>query len=133
MTKRLKPGAFFDDNEQRAEVDIVELGGTVLVRSMTTAEQDEYEVRLASNRFTDGYRAWMAYHCTINEDGSPFFAREEDGKPVPKERIIHELAQNPWGILMQITDKIAEISAPALDFGALKKNSTVDPAETFSD
>ena len=133
--KRLEPSAFFENNEQRKEIPVPQLRGTVLVRSMSTLEQDEYEVKLALGEFKSGYRAWLAYHCVINDDGSLFFEkRDGDGKVIPKEQVMHELAtKNPWGILGYIADEIAGISASTADLSEVKKSSDPGPGGAFSD
>lgn len=124
----IDPSAFFaDDSLERKEVPIPELAGSVLIRAMNAAQQDEYELALAMNRLKHGYRAYLAYHCTINEDGTLFFARTVDGQPVPEDTVIAELAtRNPWGILDRIATAVQSLSAPPRDPDELKKNSSAE-------
>lgn len=68
------------DDLPAEEVDVPEWGGTVLVRGMTGAERDKFEMRMYLDRDKldeSPVRARVVAWCTLDEDGKPLFTQKD--------------------------------------------------------
>jgi hypothetical protein len=101
----------------REEVEVPELGGSVLVRVLTLKEMGEIEkARKVSAEAINMYPKVISLGC-VNEDGTPLFPKEDVG-------LIDDL---PWAALDTIATAILRINK-MLPEDALPKKSRADAA-----
>lgn len=79
------------------DVEVPEWGGTVRVRNMTTAEQEEFS-RRANAGESSSTAAWLISRVAIDESGNPIFKPEDvaalDKKsPVATGRVVSAIIQ----------------------------------------
>src|SRR6185437_6804107 len=111
------------DGPPAEEVEIPELGGTVLVRGMTGRERDDFEARTIVRRGNEmvpdagNIRARMVACCVIDEDtGQRMFTESDAGAlgELPARVIIRiaEVAARLSGIGEQDVEEMAEDFGP---------------------
>jgi hypothetical protein len=73
----LKREAILATNDvETRDVEVIEWGGAVRVRSMTVAERNEFSVRaVKENNISVG--TWLVSLLAVDEDGNPVFKTED--------------------------------------------------------
>ncbi len=108
------------DDLPTRKVEVPEWGGIVLVRGLTGAQRDAFEMMFLNWRdknqaSLENFRATLAAWCIVDEDGKRLFNDTSD---------VHRLAQKSARALERVFDAARELSGlTAQDVEELTKNS----------